>query len=71
MNFDRVRTLVKITESYCVIQVFGSLYRQEFERRCRSVSALRVFEKLSNQDIGILPDMVIPFVKIFQIHCCK
>jgi hypothetical protein len=57
MNFDIVNELVKIVESYYVLQVFTSLYRQEFERRWRSVNTLRVFEKLSNQDVGMFPDM--------------
>jgi len=58
MNFDRVRALVKTVESRFVLQVFNSLYRQGCKRRWRSASALRVFEKLSNQDVGMLPDLV-------------
>jgi hypothetical protein len=57
-EFDRVRAHVKITKSCRVLQVFSSLYRQLFERRWRSVSALRVLEKILNQDVGMLPHMV-------------
>jgi len=49
---------IKIAESCYVLQVFISLYMEVFERRWRSVSVLRVLEKQSNQDVGMLRDMV-------------
>ena len=53
-----VRAHVNILKSCSVLHVFGSLYGKEFERHWRSVSALRVFEKLPNQDVEKLSDIV-------------